>query len=682
MENLAGVILSGIDNPADLKKLSQGDLKELAIELRKYIIETLSSHPGHLASSLGTVELTVALHYVFNTPDDKLVWDVGHQSYAHKILTGRRDRFPSIRTYGGLSGFPRMDESPYDAFGTGHSSTSVSAALGMATASKLQGNATRQHIAIIGDGAMTGGEAFEALNNASVSKANVLVILNDNGISIDKAVGGLSHYLTHVIAGHKYNRLKDKAWNSFGGNESQGGMKRHHLNFWQRLTRAGKLLITGGNNLFESLGFRYFGPIDGHNIADLVDMLDKLKDLKGPRLLHIVTKKGKGLREAERNPIAYHAPGLFDSATGLRIKEDNTDTPLKYQEVFGHTIIELARQNDRIVGITPAMPTGCSLNMMMDEMPDRAFDVGIAEQHAVTFAAGLAAQGMVPFCNIYSSFAQRAYDQIVHDVALQKLPVVLCLDRAGLVGDDGPTHHGVFDLATLRSVPNLTICSPMNEHELRNMMYTAQLPDMGAVVIRYPRGGSVNVDWHSPFEALAVGKGRCLQEGDELAVLSLGHIGNNAVAAAQQLLQETGKTIGLYDMRYLKPLDTALLDDIFARYRSIITLEDGTIAAGFGSAILEYYESKKAGQERSASVHAAGKAEAPQGKTMAGGVATVAGKAELGKGNKINDITFRLLGIPDEFIRHGTIPQLQQDCGIAPQNIFQSAKELLGIMAL
>ncbi len=664
MENIAGVILSGINSPADLKKLPQSDLNELAIELRQYIIDTLSNHPGHLASSLGTVELTVAMHYVFNTPDDKLVWDVGHQSYAHKILTGRRDLFPTIRTYGGLSGFPRMEESPYDAFGTGHSSTSISAALGMATASKLQGNASRQHIAIIGDGAMTGGEAFEALHHAGVSKANILVILNDNGISIAKAVGGLSHYLTHVIASHRYNRLKDKAWKSFGGNERQEGMKRHHLNFWQRLTRAGKLLLTGGNNLFESLGFRYFGPIDGHNIDDLVDMLGKLKDLKGPRLLHIVTKKGKGLREAERNPITYHAPGLFDSATGLQIKQEQPDAPLKYQEVFGHTIIELAQQNEKIVGITPAMPTGCSLNMMMAEMPDRAFDVGIAEQHAVTFAAGLAAQGMVPFCNIYSSFAQRAYDQIVHDVALQKLPVVMCLDRAGLVGDDGSTHHGVFDLSALRSIPNLTICSPMNEHELRNMMYTAQLPGMGAVVIRYPRGGSVNVDWHSPFEALPVGKGRCLHEGEELAILSIGHIGNNAVAAAEQLQQETGKRIALYDMRYVKPLDTALLDEIFARYRYIITLEDGTIAGGFGSAVVEYYENKKAEQSNVAVA-------------MQENAAAQEGIAKEQAGQK--EITFRLLGIPDQFIRHGTIPQLQQDCGIASQNITATAKELLNI---
>lgn len=647
---MIGVILNSINCPEDLKKLPQSDLSELAIELRHYIIDTLSTHPGHLASSLGTVELTVALHYVFNTPDDKLIWDVGHQAYAHKILTGRRDRFSTIRTYGGLSGFPRMDESPYDAFGTGHSSTSISAALGMATASKLQGNTTRQHIAIIGDGAMTGGEAFEALNNAGVSKANILVILNDNGISIDKAVGGLSHYFIRMIASHRYNRLKDKAWNRLGGDKPADKFTKRHLNFWQRMTRTAKIILTGGNNLFESLGFRYFGPIDGNNVNDLVDMLNKLKDLKGPRILHIVTKKGKGLRQAERNPVTYHAPGKFDSETGLQIKQDMTDQPLRYQEVFGRTILELAQQNPNIVGITPAMPTGCSLNLMMEQMPNRAFDVGIAEQHAVTFAAGLAAQGMLPFCNIYSSFAQRAYDQIIHDVALQHLPVVLCLDRAGLVGDDGPTHHGVFDMAALRPIPNLTICSPMDEHELRNMMYTAQLPGQGAVVIRYPRGGSVNVDWHSEMKELTIGKGRTLQEGSDIAIISIGHIGNNALEAADAWQQESGKTPGLYDMRFLKPLDTDLLDEIFLHYRHIITLEDGILAGGFGSAVLEYYNSRK----------------------------DTIGKNTHNDNHKdtvLPDITFRRLGIADNFVVHGSVPQLQKDCGIDPDGILHAIRE-------
>lgn len=642
-------ILDSINSLDDLRKLPKDNLKQLAHELRHFIIDTLSTHPGHLASSLGTVELTVALHYVFNTPDDKLVWDVGHQSYTHKILTGRRDRFSSIRTYGGISGFPRMDESPYDAFGTGHSSTSISAALGMAMASKLQGNGTRQHIAVIGDGALSGGEAFEALNNAVVSKSNILVILNDNGISIDKAVGGLSHTLTRIIASRRYNEMKEKSWKKLGGDEQGSKRHKHSLNFWQRMTYTAKLVLTGGNNLFESLGFRYFGPIDGHNLDDLVDILMGLKQLKGPRLLHIVTKKGKGLKQAERNPVTYHAPGIFDSETGLQIKGDDTDKPLKYQEVFGRTIIELAEQNPRIVGITPAMLTGSSLNLMMSRMPDRVFDVGIAEQHAVTFAAGLAAQGMTPFCNIYSSFGQRAYDQIIHDVALQQLSVIICLDRGGLVGDDGPTHHGVFDMAALRPIPNLTICAPMDEHELRNMMYTAQLPGKGAVVIRYPRGGSVHVEWQSAFQELPVGKGRVLQEGEDVAILSIGHIGNNAVTAAQCLEQETGRKIGFYDMRFVKPLDTDLLDEAFRRYHNIITIEDGILAGGFGSAVIEYYVKKRAEAEQqgTAAMH--------------------------------HDVEFVRLGIPDHFVTHGSIPQLQKDCDIDSDAVLRAAKQMLKI---
>ncbi|MDY5969616.1 MAG: 1-deoxy-D-xylulose-5-phosphate synthase [Bacteroidales bacterium] len=626
---MIGVILNSINSPEDLRRLLPRDLSELAIELRHYIIDTLSNHPGHLASSLGTVELTLALHYVFNTPDDKLIWDVGHQSYAHKIITGRKEVFPTIRTYEGISGFPRRDESPFDPFGTGHSSTSISAALGMATASKLQGNPSRQHIAVIGDGALTGGEAFEALNNAGVSKANILVIVNDNGISIDKAVGGLSRSLTRLIASHRYNELKRKAWNNLGGNEA--GPRRHNrrIGFFQHLTAMAKGLLIGRNNMFESLGFRYFGPIDGHNIDDLVDMLAKLKDLKGPRVLHIVTKKGKGLKQAEVNPVTYHAPGKYDSETGVQIINEEADQPLKYQEVFGYTIVELAQRNERIVGITPAMPTGSSLCMMMEQMPDRAFDVGIAEQHAVTFAAGLAAQGMIPFCNIYSSFAQRAYDQIIHDVALQKLPVILCLDRAGLVGDDGPTHHGVFDLAYLRPIPNITICAPMDEHELRNMMYSAQLPDKGFVAIRYPRGASVNVEWKNAFEEITFGQGRQIRDGEEVAILSLGHIGNNAIAAVEKVEEATGKKIGHYDMRFLKPLDAALLDEVAQRYKHVVTIEDGVVKGGLGSAVVEYYNEK--------------------------GVS----------------LDIRVLGIPDHFIRHGSIFQLQKDCGIDAESIFK-----------
>lgn len=627
-------ILEHINSPADLKKLAKEQLPALADELRQYIINTLSDHPGHLASGLGVVELTVALHYVFSTPDDKLVWDVGHQAYAHKILTGRREMFPTIRTYGGLSGFPKRSESEYDAFGTGHSSTSISAALGMALASKMQGDSKRQHIAVIGDGSMTGGEAFEALNNAAVSKANILVILNDNGISIDKSVGGLSRYLTKVTASKKYNDIKNKVWDKLDGDEEQRSLgKEKGLNFFQKVTYSTKAALLGHqNNLFESLGFRYFGPIDGHNMEDLVEVLGKLKKLNGPKLLHIVTTKGKGLPSAEKNPTIYHAPGKFDAETGAQIKSNQDNYPPKYQDVFGHTIIELAKQNPKIVGITPAMPTGCSLNMMMAEMPDRAFDVGIAEQHAVTFAAGLAAQGQLPFCNIYSSFMQRAYDQVIHDVALQNLDFVLCLDRGGLVGDDGPTHHGAFDMACLRLVPNLTIMAPMNEHELRNMMYTAQLPEKGPVVIRYPRGNGVLTDWRNEMQELEIGKGRTLREGRGVAIVSIGHIGNLAMQAAA-MLEADDISVGVYDMRFVKPLDTALLDEIAERYDRVITLEDGCLEGGFGSAVLEYYSEK---------------------------------------GGKIPSV--KRLGIPDRFITHGTIPQLQQECGIDTASIVAAVK--------
>lgn len=627
-------ILEHITSPADLKKLAKEQLPALADELRQYIINTLSDHPGHLASGLGVVELTVALHYVFSTPDDKLVWDVGHQAYAHKILTGRREMFPTIRTYGGLSGFPKRSESEYDAFGTGHSSTSISAALGMALASKMQGDSKRQHIAVIGDGSMTGGEAFEALNNAAVSKANILVILNDNGISIDKSVGGLSRYLTKVTASKKYNDIKNKVWDKLDGDEEQRSLgKEKGLNFFQKVTYSTKAALLGHqNNLFESLGFRYFGPIDGHNMEDLVEVLGKLKKLNGPKLLHIVTTKGKGLPSAEKNPTIYHAPGKFDAETGAQIKSNQDNYPPKYQDVFGHTIIELAKQNPKIVGITPAMPTGCSLNMMMAEMPDRAFDVGIAEQHAVTFAAGLAAQGQLPFCNIYSSFMQRAYDQVIHDVALQNLDFVLCLDRGGLVGDDGPTHHGAFDMACLRLVPNLTIMAPMNEHELRNMMYTAQLPEKGPVVIRYPRGNGVLTDWRNEMQELEIGKGRMLREGMGVAIVSIGHIGNLAMQAAA-MLEAEDISVGVYDMRFVKPLDTTLLDEIAERYDRVITLEDGCLEGGFGSAVLEYYSEK---------------------------------------GGKVPSV--KRLGIPDRFITHGSIPQLQQECGIDVPAIVSAVK--------
>ena len=633
--------LSTLNSPSDLRKLPVEQLQPLADEVRQYIIDTLATHPGHLASSLGTVELTLALHYVFNTPDDKLIWDVGHQAYAHKILTGRRDAFPSIRTYGGLSGFPRMDESPYDAFGTGHSSTSISAALGMATASRLQGNTRRQHIAVIGDGSMTGGEAFEGLNNVGVSRANILVVLNDNGISIDKAVGGLSKYLTKITASPKYNKLKESVWTRLGGDRRKSSL----ISPLSKLTSVAKTAALGAPNLFESLGIRYFGPIDGHDIDQLVLVLSQLKSIKGPKLLHVITTKGKGLTTAEKDPVVYHAPGLYDPETGKRISTPANSqfstlnsqllnsSPLKYQDVFGHTIVELAAKNPRIVGITPAMPTGCSLTYMMRQMPHRAFDVGICEQHAVTFAAGLAAQGMVPFCNIYSSFMQRAYDQVIHDVALQHLPVVFCLDRAGLVGDDGPTHHGAFDLACLRPIPGLAICAPMDEHELRNMMYTAQLPGHGPVAIRYPRGLSVHPDWQNPFQELEVGKGRCVREGKDVAIISIGHIGNNALEAAR-LLEADGVSAAVYDMRWLKPLDTGLLDAIAAAgFRRIVTVEDGVRLGGLGSAVVEYYG------------------------TQAG---------------RLPDI--RVLGLPDSYVTHGSVARLQQDCALDPASIARAAK--------
>ena len=611
--------LSDIRTPNDLRRLPVSDLKPIADELRGLIIDTLSTHPGHLASSLGVVELTVALHYVFNTPDDRLIWDVGHQAYAHKILTERREQFATLRTYGGLSGFPKRSESPYDAFGTGHSSTSISAALGMATASKLQGNLERCHIAVIGDGSLTGGEAFEALNNVGLSKANILIVLNDNGISIDKAVGGLDQYLTRITASRRYNRIKTTTWNKLDGT---GGRRRHShsIGFFQRLTSTAKTVALGGSNLFEALGIRYFGPIDGHDLPQMVDMLQKLKELEGPKLLHVVTTKGKGLRQAEQNPVAYHAPGHYDIRTGDQLPSHTEGQPPKYQEVFGHTIIELAEQNPRIVGITPAMATGCSLNLMMERMPERVFDVGIAEQHAVTFAAGLAAEGMLPFCNIYSSFAQRAYDQWIHDVALQGLPVVLCLDRAGLVGDDGPTHHGVFDLAMLRPVPGITVCAPIDEHDLRNMMYTAQLEGQRPTVIRYPRGLSEHADWQSPMEQLEVGRGRMLREGKgEVAIITLGTVGNDALRVADEM------GAAVYDMRYLKPLDTQLLDAISQRgYRRLVTVEDGCRQGGFGEAVASY----------------------------------------LAQHHPQAAATVRILAIPDRFIPHGSVPLLKRDCGI------------------
>lgn len=623
-------LLDKIHTPEDLKTLSSEELCTLAEELRAYIIKMVSAHPGHLGASLGTVELSVALHHVFNTPYDRIIWDVGHQAYGHKILTGRKDLFATNRSYGGLSGFPSMSESEYDAFGTGHSSTSISAALGMATASVLKGEKDRQHIAVIGDGAMTGGLAFEGLNNAGVSRSNLLVVLNDNGMSIDTSRGALSRYFTRMTASKSYNHFRNSVWEMMGGKV----LGNKHTRFISKIIGPIKSMLSPNKtgNLFESLNFRYFGPIDGHDLPTLIAVLQDLKTIQGPKLLHIVTTKGKGLKEAEESPTLYHAPGKFDVKTGKILSSGiNLGLAPRYQDVFGKTIIELAKQNPRIVGITPAMPTGCSLNMMMKKMPERVFDVGIAEQHAVTFAAGLAAEGLVPFCNIYSSFAQRAYDQIIHDVALQKLPVVFCFDRAGLVGEDGATHHGAFDFAFLRPIPDIIISAPMNERELRNLMFTAQLPENKLpFVIRYPRGRGVMPRWKTPLEKQEVGKGICLKEGTHTAVLSIGHVGNHALQAIRQLEKtDNAPSVGLYNMIYLKPLDEELLHKVFSTYQRIITLEDGVINGGLASAVCEF-----------AATHHYGQPIIP-------------------------------LGLPDRFVTHGNMSQLHKECGIDPEGILK-----------
>ena len=629
---LMGQLLENIHSPKDLRALPAESLPQLADEVRAYIIQVMAEHPGHLASSLGVVELTVALHYVFDTPYDRLVWDVGHQAYPHKILTGRREQFPTIRTLDGLSGFPTPFESEYDAFGAGHASTSISAALGMAVADKLNGDTKRQHIAVIGDGSMTGGLAFEGLNNAGVSSSNLLVILNDNGISIDKSTGALSRYFTKISTSRRYNRVKNRVWNRLGRNQ-RGKDTRSILS---RMTGALKSLVFKQGNLFEALNFRYFGPVDGHDLPTLLHTLQTLKDLQGPKLLHIVTTKGKGLTAAEESPTVFHAPGKFDRQTGELLKPGiNLSLAPRYQDVFGKTIIELAQINPRIVGITPAMPTGCSLNMMMKKMPERTFDVGIAEGHAVTFSAGLAAGGLIPFCNIYSSFMQRAYDQVIHDVALQKLPVVFCLDRAGIVGEDGATHHGAFDLAYFRPIPNLVIASPLNEQELRNLMFTAQSGTHGAFVIRYPRGRGVTPRWKTPLQELLPGKGTTLREGKKVAFVSLGHIGNTAIAATRDFLRARGadwtdesQGPGLFNMIYLKPLDRDLLSHVLSRYEVVYTLEDGVVEGGLGSAVCEY-------------------------------AAEIKAPAQI-----------KRLGMPScQFVLHGPVEALQHRCGYAQEDL-------------
>ena len=642
MENNKFDILTTINSPADLRKLTTKELKKLCEELRRFIVQELSVNPGHLASSLGVVELTVALHYVFNTPDDRIVWDVGHQAYGHKILTGRRDSFNTNRKLGGIRPFPSPMESEYDSFICGHASNSISAALGMAVAtaqlSPLNSHPENKVVAVIGDGAMSGGLAFEGLNNVSQSPNDMLIVLNDNDMSIDRAVGGMEQYLLNLDTNETYNRMRFRVSQWM---RHHGMLKEDRRKGIIRLTNALKSVIARQQNIFEGMNIRYFGPFDGHNVEELVRILRQLKDMKGPKLLHLHTKKGFGYAPAEDYTPVWHAPGKFDPDTGELIHDPDTNKPPKYQDVFGHTLLELARQNPRIVGVTPAMPTGCSMNIAMKELPDRMFDVGIAEGHAMTFSAGMAKDGLLPFCNIYSTFAQRAYDNIIHDVALLRLPVVICLDRAGLVGEDGPTHHGAFDLAALRPIPNLTICSPMNEHELRCLMYTAQLPDKGPFVIRYPRGCGVLTDWRCPLEEIPVGKGRKLRDGNDVAVLTIGPIGND-VEKISQLSTLNSKLSTLnsqlstlnsqlsfahYDMRFLKPLDEDILHEVGQKFKRIVTVEDGVRTGGLGTAVLEWM-------------------------------------SDHGYSPSITR-----LGLPDNFVEHGTVAELRKIVGLDPESI-------------
>jgi 1-deoxy-D-xylulose-5-phosphate synthase len=626
-----GKLLSQLNSPEDLRKLDESQLYQVCVELRQYIIDLVSVYGGHFGASLGVVELSVALHYVFQTPDDQLIWDVGHQAYGHKILTGRRDIFHTNRLYGGISGFPKRKESIYDAFGVGHSSTSISAALGMAMASRYLEQPQKQHIAVIGDGAMTAGLAFEGMNHAGVSGSNLLIILNDNCMSIDPNVGALKDYLTDITTSPTYNKIRNKIWHLLKkfGMEEVGAKIEHGV----------KGSLFRHSNLFESFGLRYFGPVDGHDIHHLVNVLSDLRNIPGPKLLHCVTVKGKGYELAEKDQTKWHSPGKFDKITGeIKKKVYDTPQPPKYQDVFGHTLLELARQNNNIWGITPAMPSGSSLNIMMREMPERAVDVGIAEQHAVTFSAGLATQGLIPFCNIYSSFMQRAYDQVIHDVCIQELPVIFCLDRAGFAGADGPTHHGAYDLAYMRCIPNMLVFAPMNEQELRNIMYTVQLPDFAdhkaAISIRYPRGEGVMPDWKTPFEKMPIGKGRIIQEGEEVAILTIGHIGNYAVKACE-MLEVEGLIPAHYDLRFVKPLDEALLHQVFSKFDKVITVEDGCLMGGFGSAIVEWM-------------------------------------AEQGYSSRV-----KRLGIPDKVIEHGEQIELHRECGFGPEGIAQAVRQLM-----
>ena len=633
MLNKNNGLLSQITYPEDLRRLKEEQLPEVCRELRENIVQELSVNPGHLASSLGAVELTVALHYVFNTPDDRLVWDVGHQAYGHKILTGRREQFSTNRKLGGIRPFPSPEESEYDTFTCGHASNSISAALGMAVANSLsEKRVAKKVVAIIGDGAMSGGLAFEGLNNVSSTDNDLLIILNDNDMSIDKAVGGMEKYLLQLDTNATYNKLRYKASQWL---KARGMMSDERRKGLIRLNNALKAALARQQNIFEGMNIRYFGPFDGHDIVELVRILRQLKDMRGPKLLHLHTTKGKGYKPAEQEATIWHAPGKFDAETGERIVSDDANHPPKFQDVFGETLLELAEQNERIVGVTPAMPTGCSMNIMMEKLPQRSFDVGIAEGHAVTFSAGMAKEGLLPFCNIYSAFAQRAYDNIIHDTAIQNLPVVFCLDRAGLVGEDGPTHHGAFDMAYLRPIPNLTICSPMDEHELRRLMFTAQLPDKGSFVIRYPRGCGVLTDWRCPLEAVEVGTGRKLRDGDDVAVLTIGPIGNEV----EEILRETRNeerganlSVAHYDMRFLKPLDEGILHEVGRKFQRIVTIEDGVRNGGLGSAVLEWM-------------------------------------SDHGYTPKVVR-----MGLPDAFVEHGTVAELQQIVGMDVESI---RKEIL-----
>ena len=624
-------LLSGIDSPKDLKKLNLEQLPQVCSELRQMIIDELSHNPGHFGSSLGTVELTVALHYVFNTPDDRIVWDVGHQAYGHKILTGRRDRFSTNRKFGGLKPFPSPQESEYDAFTAGHASNSISAALGMAVADKRNGNRSRRVVAVIGDGAMSGGLAFEGLNNASITDNDLLIILNDNNMSISQSVGGMRSYLTQLTTSRSYNKFRYYASRVLYKLGLMNEQKRREA--IRRHNRI-KIKLAHQNNMFEGMDIRYFGPVDGHNVQNLVRILSNIKNMHGPKLLHIKTVKGKGYEPAEKDSAIWHAPGLFDKETGERIIRNGEGMPPLFQDVFGETLLELMKENSKIIGITPAMPIGCSMNIPMDVYPDRCFDVGIAEGHAVTFSAGLAKEGLMPFCNIYSSFMQRAYDNIIHDIAIDHLNVVMCLDRAGLVGEDGPTHHGAFDLAYLRPIPGLIISSPYDEVELRNLMYTAQLPDQGPFVIRYPRGRGILTDWRKPLEPVVVGTGRKILDGTDVAVLSIGPIGNLAEHAIKQWNSQTGKTAALYDMRFLKPIDTAILEEVGRNFSRIITIENGTVTGGLGTAVMEYM-------------------------------------MENGYSPEIIR-----LGLPDRFIEHGSTPQLLHLCHIDEDAVISALHSL------